>query len=267
MACSRTDVLAGSTPPISKIVFFCQTLSIALKGRNIRNATLEQILTLLWHGAMDQTIASLENIDPQKVKDLAKVEEFIGYLRLSVQVDVYQFSKEMGLGKFVYVGYSMGGRVGLDLAIAHSEVLKGAVLMVPVPARMSAEPLPPTEWRNPEAIQANYESILVRRQPTEEELQLLLEDNLLVKEATWLVAADWRKMYPDVEARLGEIKAPTLMIICGRETVLLPDDQWRTVRQIPGAKAFFFEDEGHLIIPENIPRVAREMIGFIDQLP
>ena len=74
-------------------------------------------------------------------------------------------------------------------------------------------------------------------------------------------------MYPDVEARLGEIKAHTLMIIAGRDTVLRPDDQWRTVRQIPGAKAVFFEDEGHLIIPEYIRRLAREMTGFIDQLP
>ena len=191
-----------------------------------------------------------ENINPAQMAD-----------------DIYQFSKEMGLGKFVYVGYSMGGRVGLDLAIAHSEVLKGAVLMVPVPARMSSEPLPPTEWRNPEAIKANTESILVRRHQTGEVVQQTIEDNMFVKEATWLAAADWRKMYPDVEARLSEIKAPTLMIISGRETVLRPDDQWRTVRQIPGVKAVFFEDEGHLIIHENIRRLAREMIGFIDWLP
>ena len=38
-----------------------------------------------------------ENINPAQMAD-----------------DIYQFSKEMGLGKFVYVGYSMGGRVGLD---------------------------------------------------------------------------------------------------------------------------------------------------------
>ena len=60
----------------------------------------------------------------------------------------------------------------LDLAIAHSKVLKGTVLMVPVPARMSSEPLPPTEWRNPQAIKANYESILVRS-PHSGELLLL----------------------------------------------------------------------------------------------
>ena len=90
---------------------------------------------------------------------------------------------------------------------------------------------------------------------------------MLVREATWLAVADWRKMYPDVEARLSEIKASTLMIISGRDTVLRPDDQWRTVRQIPGAKAVFFKDEGHLIIYEYIRKVAREMIDFIDQLP
>ena len=59
--------------------------------------------------------------------------------------------------------------------------------------------LPPTKWRNPEAILANYESILVRRQQTGEVVQQTIEDNMFVKEATWLAAADWRKMYPDVE--------------------------------------------------------------------
>ena len=183
-----------------------------------------------------------------------------------VAEDVYQFAREMGLRRFVYVGYSMGGRVGLDLAIAHSEVLKGAVLMVPVPARMNSEPLPPTEWRNPEAIKANYESILVRSQQAGKDLQQTIEDNLLVKEATWLAAGDWRVMYPDVEARLGDIETPTLTIICGRDNVLRPDDQWRTVRQIPGAKAVFFEDEEHLILHENVQRLSRETIGFIEQL-
>ena len=47
--------------------------------------------------------------------------------------DVYRFSLELGLGKFVYVGVSMGGGVGIQLVIDHPEVLKAAVLVSPDP--------------------------------------------------------------------------------------------------------------------------------------
>ena len=75
-----------------------ELLSLALKGRDMRNATLEQILPLLWHGAVDQTITSLENIDPQQVKDLSKVKEFIGYLRRNRHaIPVYEIRKRLGM--------------------------------------------------------------------------------------------------------------------------------------------------------------------------
>ena len=43
MACSKTDVLAGSTPPISKIVFFCQTL---FRQRQTKGAETEYIFNV-----------------------------------------------------------------------------------------------------------------------------------------------------------------------------------------------------------------------------
>lgn len=38
-----------------------------------------------------------------------------------------------------------------------------------------------------------------------------------------------------------------------------------TVKQIPGAKAVFFEDEGHLMLGENPEKVAGEIISFVNQ--
>ena len=186
--------------------------------------------------------------------------------------DVYQFSREMGLGKFIYVGGSMGGRVGIDLAIAHSEVLKGLVLVVPGPARPALQPadwLPATtyaELHKPEIIRASLESFAVRGPIPEELMQEAIEDVMLQKEETFLQGSDALRFSPDVESRLGEIKAPTLMLISGKDAIIPSDEQWRTVKQIPGAKAVFFEDEGHLIIWENPQRLVNEMIFFIDQL-
>lgn len=89
-----------------------ELLSLALKGRAMRNATLEQILPLLWHGAVDQTITSLENIDPQQVKDLSKVKEFIGYLRRNRHaIPVYEIRKRLGMKNSSNVGEKANDRL------------------------------------------------------------------------------------------------------------------------------------------------------------
>jgi hypothetical protein len=60
----------------------CRTLlSVALKGRDIRNQVLEQLLPLLWLGLVEQAIALLQTLDPTQVKDQAHLDKLIGYFR------------------------------------------------------------------------------------------------------------------------------------------------------------------------------------------
>ena len=47
MACSKTNVLADSTLPISKIVFFCQALSIRDPGDNKKEFMLDILVPLV----------------------------------------------------------------------------------------------------------------------------------------------------------------------------------------------------------------------------
>ncbi|KPJ52515.1 MAG: hypothetical protein AMJ37_02770, partial [Dehalococcoidia bacterium DG_18] len=42
--------------------------------------------------------------------------------------DIYTFSQELRLKKFTYVGHSMGGAIGQQLALDHPDVLKCMVL-------------------------------------------------------------------------------------------------------------------------------------------
>ena len=46
-----------------------ELLSMAMKGRLIRNQVLREIMPLLWHGLTDRAIALLEQIEPEKIKD------------------------------------------------------------------------------------------------------------------------------------------------------------------------------------------------------
>ena len=75
-----------------------QQLSLALKGRMIRNAVLEQLLPCLWHGCVDRAIAVLRTIEPAKIKDQEALVGMIGYLeRNRPYLPCYAVRKRLGL--------------------------------------------------------------------------------------------------------------------------------------------------------------------------
>ena len=56
-------------------------MSVALKGRNSRNQVLEQLLPLLWLGAVERAITLLQAIDPAQVKNQTRLDDLIGYFQ------------------------------------------------------------------------------------------------------------------------------------------------------------------------------------------
>jgi len=57
-----------------------EQLSLAMKGRVIRNALLEQLRPFLWHGCIDRAIALLQTVEPDKIKNQNALDTLIGYL-------------------------------------------------------------------------------------------------------------------------------------------------------------------------------------------
>jgi len=75
-----------------------QQLSLALKGRTIRNAVLDQLFPCLWHGSVDRAIALLQAIEPAKIKDQKALRDLIGYLeRNRPYLPCYAVRKHLGL--------------------------------------------------------------------------------------------------------------------------------------------------------------------------
>jgi hypothetical protein len=75
-----------------------QQLSLALKGRMIRNVVLEQLLPCLWHGCVDRAIAVLQTIEPSKIKNQEALTNLIGYLeRNRPYLPCYAVRKRLGL--------------------------------------------------------------------------------------------------------------------------------------------------------------------------
>lgn len=73
-------------------------LSMALKGKEIRNEFLEQRLPSLWHGCTDLAITLLQNLDPELVKNQEYLLKLIEYLeRNRPYIPCYSVRKRLSL--------------------------------------------------------------------------------------------------------------------------------------------------------------------------
>jgi len=75
-----------------------QQLSLALAGRAIRNAVLEELLKLLWYGLVDRAIQYLQTLPADQIKNAVAFQVMIGYLeRHKSCIPAYAVRQALGL--------------------------------------------------------------------------------------------------------------------------------------------------------------------------
>ncbi|MDI6795262.1 MAG: hypothetical protein QME81_20770 [bacterium] len=73
-------------------------LSMAMKGRDIRNDVLTEVERLLWYGLVDKAIEYLNTLNDDLVKDRGKLEVLINYIaRHRPYIPCYAVRKKLGL--------------------------------------------------------------------------------------------------------------------------------------------------------------------------
>jgi len=83
-------------------------LSMALKGRVIRNEILDELLPLLWYGLVDRAIALLMSIDKNLIKDESKLQVLIDYFeRNRKYIPCYVIRDKLGLRNSSNIGEKM----------------------------------------------------------------------------------------------------------------------------------------------------------------
>lgn len=100
----------------------CQVqLSLALTGREMRNAVLKEVLPLLWHGLVDQAMLTLKSLDTRQVKQPEALTRLIGYFeRNRAHIPCYAVRKELGLRNSSQIGEKMN-----DLLVAKRQKHNG----------------------------------------------------------------------------------------------------------------------------------------------
>ena len=85
-----------------------EQLSMAMKGRVLRNKVLEKLLPLLWHGLTDKGITLLEGIDETQIKNKAAMEKLVEYFhRNKPYIPCYAIRKQLGLRNSSNIGEKM----------------------------------------------------------------------------------------------------------------------------------------------------------------
>ena len=89
-----------------------EQLSLALKGRVIRNKTLDKLMPLLWFGLTNKAINYLEEIDKAIIKDQSAIERLGSYFkRNTLYIPCYAVRKELGLCNSSAIGEKMNDLV------------------------------------------------------------------------------------------------------------------------------------------------------------
>jgi pimeloyl-ACP methyl ester carboxylesterase len=178
------------------------------------------------------------------------------------------------------LGISMGGFIALEFALKYPERLDKLVLvatgfggpnMVPVPPESLAALLP-----NPEL---SYAERIRRSMPVAFGDPSWPERNSDEFEQIM----SWRTEYPqpdeaataqamaaltfNAEPRLGEIRAPTLVLTGAGDRVVPPKNSELLSQAIAGSELDVIQDAGHLVFIEQSERFNADVLAFLNGLP
>ncbi|MEM1836797.1 MAG: alpha/beta hydrolase [Pyrobaculum sp.] len=199
--------------------------------------------------------------------------------------DVYQLMSSLGVEKAVFVGWSLGGLVSLDLASRHPELTKGVVL-VASRARRSfiriAKVLgdylrgklyaayatlffTPSETQRlmRQFIVSEIEKELARRR---EEVVSWIVEEVVKNRVENPIAVIMSALLSDVRNRLKYVKAPVLIIAGGRDRSLPPKYSIEIYKNIPTSRLVVLEDCGHYAPVECGEEVNRLISNFLTEI-
>lgn len=198
--------------------------------------------------------------------------------------DLEAVRRVLGLGPLIVLGVSFGGMVGLTYALRHPAGVARLIGCVTAASgdfvddarRLARERATPQQMEIVEhmldgtfrdeahfregfaAVASLYEH---RSDPARD--AAALPSVLNVAMLNWFFSTEVKRY--DLRTRLGEVRAPTLVLTGRHDWICAPAHSDTLVRGIPGARQVMFEESGHRVIKEENERFVRVVTEFIHE--
>lgn len=202
-----------------------------------------------------------------------------GYDMDTLAADATALIEHLGLAPVHYVGLSMGGFVGQRIAARHPHLVRSLTLL-----DTSAGPEDPDKAGQYKLLSAIYR-ITGLKPLRKKVLPLMFGPTFLADPASTAVITEWEQRLAQcrragvsravrgvadragVDAEIGSITAPTLVLVGADDTATPVAKSQRIVAKIPGARLEVIPDCGHTSTLEQPDAVARLIRGFLESLP
>jgi pimeloyl-ACP methyl ester carboxylesterase len=190
--------------------------------------------------------------------------------------DFYLLLKKLNLRKVIWFGCSIGGMIGMRLALAYPEAIDSLILMSTT-ARLDPPEIKEATLGLWELFRDGHREDIAdpamkyffapkTYQDRPELIEKYKRELISIKEAEGMFTAALAAFNrSDIGDAISRIDAPTL-VIAGRDDPATPPAQAEFIAgQIPNARLEVIEDANHLVAIENPREVTRLVREFLNQ--
>jgi len=175
-----------------------------------------------------------------------------GYTIEQYAADVIGMADALGIGRFTYVGHSMGGAIGMWLGLEHAARLDRLVLVTPVGSGGIAMPATMREamaklWYDRDVEELVRQRIVGAARPERtDEVMVKARVDRALSVSTGHYEGSWNSMASfNVTDRLAELTTPTLMVVGAADS--LSRANLEDYLRLPNATLHVFSRVGHFV--------------------
>jgi pimeloyl-ACP methyl ester carboxylesterase len=191
--------------------------------------------------------------------------------------DYYQLLTDLRLSKVIWVGHSVGGMIGMRIAMSRPELI-GSLILIATTARLDPPELLQQTSQLWELFRDGHREDIVepalpflfspatyKNQPdlVEQARNKLITTGDATGRFEVARAVFTRE---DISEQIRTIKAPTL-VIAGRDDPSAPPAEAEVIAsQIPNSELRVLDDAGHMVVIEKPQHVARAIKSFLGRI-
>jgi pimeloyl-ACP methyl ester carboxylesterase len=196
----------------------------------------------------------------------------------NMAADTVGLMEAVGIKKAHVMGYSMGGMIAQEMALAYPEKVNGLILVATdcgISLRVKAKPeffrlfSEMIRLGTNEAKKAAAGCLFAKQtfETRPDIIERYSEVSLRFPASQKTLGRQWTAIAQhDACNRLAKISSPTL-VITGSEDELIPPQNAKVMAQrIPGAQMISIDGSGHLFLIEQPEAFNEAVIGFLDEL-